>query len=160
MNSIRNTIFLSPTLNKNLRLNNSKLFLHLKWYLTIMLINFYLNKRFFSAWHHPDSFSRGGECHRPPNHDIGGIFIPPKNGATHSKLVAGVSDNRSLSLDLTATQLGWWLQDPSTCTRHVVWGIPTRNIRHLTDWSILRYYEESVCTYGNLGTSLTPMLHR
>jgi hypothetical protein len=41
------TNFLSPTLNKNLRFNNSKLFLHLKWYLTIMLINFYLNKRFF-----------------------------------------------------------------------------------------------------------------
>ncbi len=39
--------FFSPTLNKNLRFNNSKLFLHLKWYLTIMLVNFNLNKRFF-----------------------------------------------------------------------------------------------------------------
>jgi hypothetical protein len=38
MNSIRKPNFLSPTLNKNLRFNNSKLFLHLKWYLTIMLI--------------------------------------------------------------------------------------------------------------------------
>ncbi len=47
MNSIRKTIFLSPTLNKNLRFNNSKLFLHLRRYLTIMLIIFYLNKRFF-----------------------------------------------------------------------------------------------------------------
>jgi hypothetical protein len=30
MNSIRKTSFLSPTLNKNLRFNNSKLFLHLR----------------------------------------------------------------------------------------------------------------------------------
>ncbi len=45
-------------------------------------------------------------CHRPPNHGIGGILIPPKNGATCKKLVAGVSDDRSSSLDLTATQLG------------------------------------------------------
>jgi len=42
------------------------LFLHLKWYYPIMPVNFYLElKRFFSAWLHPDSFSRGGECHRP-----------------------------------------------------------------------------------------------
>ncbi len=47
MNSIRKTKFLSSTLNKNLRFKNSKLFLHLKWYLTIMLVNFYLNKRIF-----------------------------------------------------------------------------------------------------------------
>jgi hypothetical protein len=40
-------------------------FLRLKWYLTIMPVIFYLNKRFFSAWHHPDSFSRGGECSKP-----------------------------------------------------------------------------------------------
>ncbi len=39
-------IFLSPTLNKNLCFNNSKLFLHSKWYLIIMLVNFYLNKFF------------------------------------------------------------------------------------------------------------------
>ncbi len=38
---------LTPTLNKNLRFNNSKLFLHLKLHLTIMLVNFYLNKSFF-----------------------------------------------------------------------------------------------------------------
>jgi hypothetical protein len=49
MNLIRNMNFLSPTLNKNLRFNNSKLFLHLKWYLTIMLVNFYPNTWFFSA---------------------------------------------------------------------------------------------------------------
>ncbi len=47
MNSIIKTKFLSPTLNKNLRFNNSKLFLHLKWHLTIMLIIFYLIKQVF-----------------------------------------------------------------------------------------------------------------
>ncbi len=47
MNSIRKTKFLSPTLNKNLSFNNSKLFLHLKWYLTIMPVIFYLDKWFF-----------------------------------------------------------------------------------------------------------------
>ena len=39
-------------------------------------------KGFFFALLHPDSFSPGGECHKPPNHGIGGILIPPKNGAT------------------------------------------------------------------------------
>ena len=34
-------------LSTNLHFNNSKLFLHLKWYLIIMLVNFYPNKRIF-----------------------------------------------------------------------------------------------------------------
>jgi hypothetical protein len=75
MNSIRKTIFLSPTLNKNLRFNNSKLFLHLKLYLTIMPANFYLNKRFF-----PRDIalvaSVVGES--AISHSSGGILIPAK----------------------------------------------------------------------------------
>jgi hypothetical protein len=39
-------IFISYS-QQNLRFHNSKLFLHPEWYLTIMPVNFYLNKSFF-----------------------------------------------------------------------------------------------------------------
>jgi len=65
VNSIEKTKFYVSYSQQNLRFNNSKLFLHHKQYSTIMPVNFYLTKRFFSAWHHPDSFSRGGECSKP-----------------------------------------------------------------------------------------------
>ena len=66
--------FLSPTLNKNLRFNNSKLFLHLKWYLTIMLINFYL-KGFFP---HDITLIASVVGESVIGHSSGGIFIPAK----------------------------------------------------------------------------------
>ncbi len=69
-------IFLSPTLNKNLRFNNSKLFLHLKWYLTIMAVNFYLNKRFFFLNDITLIASVVGES--AVSHSSGGILIPAK----------------------------------------------------------------------------------
>jgi hypothetical protein len=75
VNSSRKTIFLSPTLNKNLRFNNSKLFLHLKWYLTIMLVNFYLNKRFFP---HEIILIASVVGESAIGHGIGGIDIPAK----------------------------------------------------------------------------------
>ncbi len=68
------TNFFLP-LSTNLCFNNSKLFLHLKWYLTIMPVNIYLNKRFF-----PHDFtliaSVVGES--VIGHGIGGILIPVK----------------------------------------------------------------------------------
>ncbi len=75
VNSIRKTIFLSPTLNKNLRFNNRKLFLHLKWYLTIMLVNFYLNERFFP---HDITLIASVVGESVIGHGIGGIRIPSK----------------------------------------------------------------------------------
>jgi len=41
------------------------LFLHLKRHLPNMLVIFYLKLKVFFAWLYPDSFSYGGECHRP-----------------------------------------------------------------------------------------------
>jgi hypothetical protein len=75
MNSIRKTIFFSPTLNKNLRYNNRKLFLHLKWYLTIMLVNFSLNKRFFP---HDITLIASVVGESVIGHSSGGIFITAK----------------------------------------------------------------------------------
>ncbi len=46
VNSIIKTKNISYS-QQNLGFNNSKLFLHLKWYLTIMPVNSYPNKRFF-----------------------------------------------------------------------------------------------------------------
>jgi hypothetical protein len=74
MNFIRKTNFLSSTLNKNLRFNNSKIFLHLKWYLTIMLVNFYL-KRFFP---HDITLIASVVGESVIGHRSGGIFIPGK----------------------------------------------------------------------------------
>jgi hypothetical protein len=101
VNSIRKTNFLSPTLNKNLRFNNSKLFLHLKWYLTIMPVNFYLNKRFFP---HDITLIASVVGESAVSRSSGGILIPAKMARLAKKLVAGVSGNRSSSLDFTATQ--------------------------------------------------------
>jgi len=67
---------LSPTLNKSYAKMVIKLLLHLKWYSSIMSVNFYLEPKEFSALLNPDSFSHGGECHRPWY--TGGKHIPPK----------------------------------------------------------------------------------
>jgi hypothetical protein len=70
-------MFLSPTLNKNLRFNNSKRFLHLKWYLIIMPVNFYINKMFFL---HGITLRASVVGESAIGHGIGGIFIPAKMG--------------------------------------------------------------------------------
>jgi hypothetical protein len=57
-----------------------KLSLHLKWYYPIMPVIFFTSKRkFFFARLHPDSFSRGGECHRPW---YWWDYLPGYNGGT------------------------------------------------------------------------------
>ncbi len=68
----------------------------LKWYLTIMPVNFYLNKRFFP---HDITLIASVMGESVLGHISGGIFIPTEWRD------AGVSDDRSLSLDLTATQI-------------------------------------------------------
>ncbi len=75
MNSIRKTKNLFPTLNKNLCFNNSKLFLQLKWYLTIMPVNFYLTKRFFP---HAITLIASVVGESAIGHNSGGIFISDK----------------------------------------------------------------------------------
>ena len=75
MNSIRKTNFLSPTLNKNFCFNTSKLFLHLKWYLTIMLTNFYVYKSFFP---HDITLIASVMGESAISHGIGRIDIPAK----------------------------------------------------------------------------------
>ncbi len=75
MNSIRKTIFLSPTLNKNLCFNNSKLFLHLKWYLTIRPVIFYLNIVHFP---HAITLIASVVGESAVGHSSGGIDIPAK----------------------------------------------------------------------------------
>jgi hypothetical protein len=61
---MKNAKFISYSQQTYANMIVKNLFLHLKWYYPIMLVNFYLNLKFFFRVH-PDSFSRGGECHRP-----------------------------------------------------------------------------------------------
>ena len=62
-------------LSTNLCFNNSKLFLHHKWYLTIMPVNFYLNKRFFL---HDITLIASVVGESVISHTSGGILIPVK----------------------------------------------------------------------------------
>jgi hypothetical protein len=65
-----------------------------------MLVNFYLTKRFFP---HDITLIASVVGESVIGHGIGGIDIPAK-WCDSLKLVAGVSDDTSSSLDLTATQ--------------------------------------------------------
>ncbi len=59
----------------NLCFNNSKLFLHHKWYLTIMPVNFYLHTDFFP---HDITLIASVVGESVIGHGIGGIEIPAK----------------------------------------------------------------------------------
>ncbi len=75
MNSIEKKNFYGLLLSTNLRFNNSKLFLHLKWYLTIMPVIFYLTKRFFP---HDIALKASVVGESFTSHGIGGIDILAK----------------------------------------------------------------------------------
>ena len=70
----KNEIFISYS-QQNLRFHNSKLFLHPKWYLTIMPVNFYLNKGFFP---HDITLTASVVGESVISHNSGGILIPLK----------------------------------------------------------------------------------
>ena len=72
-NSITKTKTIYLPLSTNLRFSNSKLFLHLKWYVTIMPVNFYLNKSFFL---HDFTLIASVVGESVISHGIGGIVIP------------------------------------------------------------------------------------
>ncbi len=67
-----------------------------------MPFNFSLSKRFFP---HDLTLIASVVGESVIGHGIGGILIPFKMARLAKKLVAGVSNNRSLSLDLIATQI-------------------------------------------------------
>ncbi len=71
---MKNKMFISYS-QQNLRVNNSKLFLHLKWYFAIMPVNFYLNKGFFP---HDLTLIASVVGESVIGHGIGGILIPAK----------------------------------------------------------------------------------
>jgi hypothetical protein len=99
---MKNAKFISYSQQTYTNIIVKNLFLHLKWHLPIMLVNLYLKLKVFSVWLHPDSFSRGGECHRPwywweRYPDYGASSLRQDTGVSNDRLVCHHPISRSLT---------------------------------------------------------------
>jgi len=133
VNSMKNAKFISYS-QQTYASMIVKLPLHLNWYYPIMPLNFFASeRRFFFAWLHPDSFSRGG--------GIGGINFPDKMARLAKMHDRWSKRRQTLCVTRSRGQSNqWWLEDPLTLTLRIIGNSshtgypPPHRLKYLTSY--------------------------